>query len=410
MKLVVFEDAGYRNLLPLVYARGVFDLRCGFDSLLDKIETAFGRAADALSIRGSSPALEAVLAQRRSRPVNEVPSGNDLLFVNGRLLVRRRFELEPDTAVWRGDTLLAARVTPATGPVLMKALADDSLEPARARLRNVEMSAEVAALIDYPWQLVHESEAEIARQFDPASAGVRGTVDPGAHLLDESNIHVGAGSRIKPGCVLDAEDGPIHLGENVAVGPNATLTGPCFIGDGCVIRPGANISGSSIGPVCKVGGEVEATIIHGHSNKQHDGFLGHSYVGQWVNLGADTVNSDLKNTYGPVRVPINGREIDSGETFVGAFIGDHSKTGINVALPTGCVIGHACNVFVSRYPPKFVPSFSWLTDDGLQPHDPARALAVARKVMARRNRSMSQAEQDLFLSIRDMAGRIEAPA
>ena len=98
-----------------------------------------------------------------------------------------------------------------------------------------------------------------------------------------------------------------------------SITGPCYVGDGCTIRPGASISASSIGPVCKVGGELEGSIIHGYSNKQHDGFLGHSYVGEWVNLGADTVNSDLKNTYGPVRVPINGSSVDSGETFVGAF-------------------------------------------------------------------------------------------
>ena len=194
----------------------------------------------------------------------------------------------------------------------------------------------------------------------------------------------------------------------MTIGPHVTITGPCYIGDRCLIQPGAIIAGSSIGPVCKIGGEVEASVFQGYSNKQHDGFLGHSYIGQWVNIGADTITSDLKNTYGSVRVPINGRLVDSAEMFVGSIIGDHTKTGINVGLPTGCVIGFASNVFVSRYVPQFVPSFSWLVDDGLQTNDPKRALAVARKVMARRQQQLTKVEEGLFLSIVEEARRCEA--
>ena len=407
MQVVVFEDAGYQNLLPLVYTRATFNLRCGFDNLLDKIETAMGGAAAALFVR---PAIAPAIAERQKRPVNRTPDESDQLWVNGRLLVRRSFNLPVGAAAWHGDTLLAARVDRATAARLTGGALLEPRDTAAvlAKCTRAEIHADVALLIDYPWQLVHENEKEIVRQFAVAATEQSGRIYPGASLVNPSAIHVGAGAKVKPGVVLDAEDGPIYVGANAIIQPNAVVVGPCFIGERCVIQPGASIRGGcSIHMVCKVGGEVEGTIFHGYSNKQHDGFLGHSYVGEWVNLGADTVNSDLKNTYGPVQVAINGRPVDSGHAFVGSFIGDHVKTGINTALPTGCVVGFASSVFVGGLVPKFVPSFSWLTDEGRQVNEPPKALAVARRVVARRGRTLSAMEEALFLSVMDEARRCE---
>jgi len=407
MQLVVFEDAGYKNLLPLVYIRAAFDLRCGCDSLLDKIETAMGRTADGLFVR---PSIAAVLAERQPRPVNQAASGEDQVWINGRLMLCQSLDLPANSAAWNGDTLLAARLDAKTAAALDVdiLLQPDRLRAALSKCQAVDIPTGDAMLVDYPWRLVHANEAEIVRQLQSERPATKGKVYPGVHLVNKQAIHIGAGAKIKPGAVLDAEDGPVHIAENVTVHAGATIIGPCYIGDGCIVHVGASIRGGcSIGPVCRVGGEIEGTIFQGFSNKQHDGFLGHAYVGEWVNLGADTVNSDLKNTYGPVRVPINGNPTDTSLTFVGAFIGDHTKTGINVALPTGCVIGFASNVFLSRTVPKFVPSFSWLTDEGEQINDPARALAVAHKVVTRRNRSLTPAEVALFLSVANEARRHE---
>lgn len=407
MQLVVFEDAGYRNLLPLVYSRATFNLRCGFDNLLSKIVQTQGQGVAALFVRET---IAAAIAERQERPVNTTPKGDDQLWINGRWLLRSRIDAEPNTAAWLGDSLLAARIDASLAARLtIDTLTDPAtLKQALADCDSADFATGESELIDYPWQLVHANKREITRQFESdANDGIRGTVHQGVFLLNESAIFVGAGSTIKPTTVLDAGNGPIYIGENATIGPHVSITGPGYVGDGCTIRPGASISGSSIGPVCKVGGEVEGSIIHGYSNKQHDGFLGHSYVGEWVNLGADTVTSDLKNTYGPIRVPINGTPVDSGETFVGAFIGDHTKTGINVALPTGCVIGHACNLFATRQPPTFVPSFSWLSDNGIMTNDPARAVSVAKRVAARRSRTMSTVEEALFISIAETALEIE---
>jgi len=151
--------------------------------------------------------------------------------------------------------------------------------------------------------------------------------------------------------------------------------------------------------VCKVGGEVEGSIIHAYSNKQHDGFLGHAYLAMWVNLGADTNNSDLKNNYGSVRVYINGKEVDSGSMFVGLTMGDHSKSGINTMFNTGTVVGVSSNVFGAGFPPKYVPSFSWGGAEGMVTYDIDKGLEVAKRVMGRRKMQLSQAEEKVLREV-----------
>jgi UDP-N-acetylglucosamine diphosphorylase/glucosamine-1-phosphate N-acetyltransferase len=262
--------------------------------------------------------------------------------------------------------------------------------------------------VQYPWDLVQANGEELTRQF--TNGGVHdGRVCTGAHLLDPNRIHVARAATVKPGAVLDAESGPIFIDRDALVQPNAVLEGPCYIGPGAIVRPGAVIrANTTIGPVCKVGGEIEATIIHGHSNKQHDGFLGHSYVAQWVNLGADTVNSDLKNTYGTIRVHINGVGVESGQRFVGAFIADHVKTGIGTILPTGGVVGVAANVFTHHAAPKFVPSFAWLTEAGMTAYRVEKAVNLASTVMSRRDMWLSHAERRLLEEVATESRQVEA--
>jgi UDP-N-acetylglucosamine diphosphorylase/glucosamine-1-phosphate N-acetyltransferase len=201
--------------------------------------------------------------------------------------------------------------------------------------------------------------------------------------------------------VLDAENGPIYIGKNVKILPNAVIEGPAYVGDGSLIKVSAKIyENTSIGPVCKVGGEVEASIIHAFSNKQHEGFIGHSYLGTWVNIGADTNNSDLKNDYGNVKVYVDGELIDSGSMFVGLIMGDHSKSGINLMFNTGTVVGVSCNIYGSGLPPKFVPSFSWGgAQDGFVTYRIDKAIEVARRVMARRNVQLTEIDEKLFRKI-----------
>ena len=163
---------------------------------------------------------------------------------------------------------------------------------------------------------------------------------------------------------------------------------------------GAKIEGPvSIGPTCKVGGEVEGSILQGFANKQHDGYLGHAYLGAWTNLGAATNNSDLKNNYSTVRVWTPQGEIDTGSRFVGLFMGDHSKSAIGTLFNTGTVVGFSCNVFGAGFPPKHLPSFTWGGVSGAQPYEVEKALEVARAVMGRRQVVMEPADEVLFRAI-----------
>ncbi len=405
MNLVLFEDEGYERLLPLVWLRPAWQLRCGRDRLIDKIRTHLGaRIVGALC----RPELRDVVADELELDARE-PS-EPVTLVNARLLVRGDVAPPAAGAAWVcDDEILAATVAPEAFETLDAGM---FLDPRRradwvARLRPEGPPAEVG-LIRYPWDLIGANEAELRRQC-VAGGRTDGEVHPAAHLLNPGEIHVGAGTRIGPGVVLDAEQGPIHIDTGVRIEPHVVVQGPCFIGRDSIVRAGAVLrEAMSIGPVCRVGGECAASIFQGYANKQHDGFLGHSFVACWVNIGADTVTSDLKNTYGTIRVAINGEPVESGQRFVGSCIGDHSKTGIGTILPTGCVIGVASNVFTQAGVPKFVPSFAWLTMDGMTHYRVDKAIEIARTVMSRRECDLTDAQAALLRTVADQARAVEA--
>ncbi len=405
-RISIFDDTPSRRLLPLAYTRPVYALRCGILMLRQKIQRHYENAEIILHSRN-------YLAEflRLENPAKRVNGINDdgCLFLNGRLLADADLtKLLPldgkDTLYVSGDTLIAARVNSGA----LKALGGtvpEIFEPASfAGLARMDVKAKE---IRYPWDLINNNGAEIVADIAllaPAiDERIKGNVYEGAHLVNRDQIIIGEGSKVKPGVVLDAENGPIFIGAGATIFPNAVIEGPAFVGDRTLVKVGAKIyENTSIGEVCKVGGEVEGSIIHSYSNKQHDGFLGHAYLGKWVNLGADTNNSDLKNNYGTVKVYIDGEQVDSGSMFMGLVMGDHSKSSINSMFNTGTVVGVSSNVFGSGFPPKFVPSFSWGGSDGFTTYDAARALEVASRVMARRKIELSAIERQVLLTVFDL--------
>lgn len=266
-----------------------------------------------------------------------------------------------------------------------------------------------ARLLSFPWQLVEFNLDVIADDF--AHLPVRGQSDdsvvyPGVHIVEPERVVLAEKAVVRAGAVLDASDGPIVIGERALVMPNATLVGPCFVGGDSIVNAGARIlAGTSIGPVCKIGGEVSETVFAAYSNKQHDGFIGNSYVGEWVNLGAATNNSDLKNNYSPVRMWCAGSERETGRQFLGLLMGDHSKTGINTLFNTGTVVGFNCNIYSSEMPAKFVSSFSWGHGEHMVRYELDRAVQTAAVVMERRNVRFTPAHRELFEVIFRMGER-----
>lgn len=406
--ICLFEDIYHPNLLPLVYFRPAFNLRCGILSLKEKVQYAYPKAEVNLHCR--TYLADYMRLRNPGHLVNDVRS-KECLFINGRAVVDAAFaKLIPaeggDAVFVKDDVVVAARVSGA------------KLKNLRSHLTGIFSISDFdglpvhpveVTLIAYPWELIKHNGAQLKADFAAVRKGKKSPSlsakkFPGVHILNPKQVYIGEGSRIKPGVVIDAEGGPVYIGKNVQVMSFSTIIGPAYIGDGTVVKVGAKIyPDCSIGPVCKVGGELEATIMHSYSNKQHDGFLGHSYLGAWVNCGAGTVTSDLKNNYSSVKVYVNGEPVDSGMQFVGVTIGDHSKTAINSTFNTGTVIGVSSNVFGTGFPPKYVPSFSWgAAGETFTTYNIEKALNVAGKVMVRRNIELTEPEEKLFRKIFDL--------
>ncbi len=269
------------------------------------------------------------------------------------------------------------------------------------------VEAQEARLLSFPWQIIEENRRVMKDDFQrlPFRGQSEETVVyPGVHMVSEENISVGEAAVIKPGVVLDASSGPIVISDGAVIMANSTLVGPVYVGKNSIVKPASKIlEGTSIGDVCKIGGEVDGTIFAAYSNKQHDGFIGHSYVGEWVNIGAGSNNSDLKNNYSPVRMWCAGTMRTTGRQFLGLIMGDHSKTGITTSFNTGTVIGFNCNVFGSEMPDKFIPSFSWGQGSNMSVYDLKKAMQTAQIVLERRDIKWEQSHTQLFTKIFELS-------
>lgn len=394
MDIIIFEDEGYKHLFPLTLSRPVFDLRCGITTLAEKIAAYFKGREISFTAR---PVFRHT-TEDSQRKYSATPK-NNTLFISGRVVMNEKFktvlnELPDNTMLAQGDTVLVAKLTKEK---IAAAHIQDGVVTFDASLPMQQTSN--ALCIEYPWHLVSHNAEYIEEDAKKYTLGkIPKDLPKTVSLLEEERIFIAPSAQIMPGVVLDAREGAIVIDEEAEILPNAVLTGPIYVGKHSKIKAGAKIyEGTTIGDVCKVGGEVEESIIHGYSNKQHEGFLGHAYLGMWCNLGADTNNSDLKNSYGDVQVYINGKKTDTKEMFVGLFMGDHSKSGINTMFNTGTVIGFCSNVFGSGYLPKYVPSFTWLdAEKGATAYDMKKAKEVAGRVMARRKMEFSESDNEIF--------------
>ncbi len=220
------------------------------------------------------------------------------------------------------------------------------------------------------------------------------------------NLFIEEGAKIFAS-IINVEEGPVYIGKNAMVMEGSLIRGPFALGHDSHLKMGAKVYGaSSIGPHCKVGGEMSNSVFQGYSNKAHDGFIGNSVIGEWCNLGADTNTSNLKNNYSQVKIWNYDSQSyeNSGLTFCGLMMGDHSKCSINTMFNTGTTIGVSVNIFGSGFPPKYVPSFSWGGSSGLSPYELSKAFDVAEKVMARRNVTFSEEDRDILSKIAEESG------
>jgi UDP-N-acetylglucosamine diphosphorylase/glucosamine-1-phosphate N-acetyltransferase len=374
MKLVLFHDDLALRWTPFVETRPIGELLFGAMTLRERAARALGAGE---TVYLGPAALEGLDEPDTPPVVSRVPDDADRVYLCARAVLDLPEPFSAPRAPTRLTTgertigWLVPAGASAPEPRALRTLADAG-GPA------VEVPGE---LLERPWHLMARNAARITADAERAIGSP--DAPAGVHRLGDKRLVLGPGAEIEPGVVLDLRHGPIWLAAGVRAEGPGRLTGPLYVGPGTTLLGGC-IGLSSIGPVCKVRGELTDSVLNGWCNKAHDGHLGHAVLGRWVNLGAGTINSDLKNTYSPIRLRVPEGDLDTGLLKVGCFLGDHVKTGIGTLITTGAVFGTGANVFGGVMPPACVPPFSWGSGEELVEYDIERFLATAATAMARR--------------------------
>jgi UDP-N-acetylglucosamine diphosphorylase/glucosamine-1-phosphate N-acetyltransferase len=404
MQICIFEDLEFSNFEPLMFNRPVYDLLCGTSTLKDKILRSYGNVKYSLHTR---PYLKNLVEiQNPGVPVNHIDE-DYCLFINGRIIAPKNLsEILPlveteDKVFVNEETVVAAYLS---GERLMKRKSFLNDLFSISDFEGLPIKIIDIKCAKYIWDLMNLNGNQIKEEAEYFINGSRNNyvniLQPNVHTIKPENIFIGKNAVVKPGVVLDASNGPIIIEEETEIFPNAVIEGPCYIGKKSKIKSCATIyENVTIGNVCKIGGEVEQSVFMHYSNKQHSGFIGHAYIGSWVNLGADTNNSDLKNNYSPVKATIGGKEIETGLQFLGLMIGDHSKSAINTMFNTGTVVGFSCNIFGSGFPEKYIPSFSWGGAEKMITYDLQKSIETAKVVMSRRKIEFTKADEEIFKTV-----------
>jgi UDP-N-acetylglucosamine diphosphorylase / glucose-1-phosphate thymidylyltransferase / UDP-N-acetylgalactosamine diphosphorylase / glucosamine-1-phosphate N-acetyltransferase / galactosamine-1-phosphate N-acetyltransferase len=400
MRICVFEDAECSGLEPLALTRPIFDLRCGASSLLERQIRTFAAKEVGVLVR---PLLADLcrLAHPEIKVNDHVWLGRTpTVLINGRWLSGPTLTLTGGPEIGVVNDQIAYVVPPDAERI------DASLESLPWRLeewrRTLPRRPAGGSLIAYPWHLIERNGEAITQDYAdwkagrepaPLPAGVAVVGPPEQVLIDPV-------ARVEPLVILDATKGPVLIDRGAVVQAFSRLEGPCYVGPDSHIL-GAKLRGGSIGPQCRVGGEVEASILHGYANKAHDGFLGHSYIGEWVNLAAGTQVSDLRADYGAISFRVGGRTIDSGLIKAGAYLGDHTKTSINALINTGTISGPFSQFLANGgLLPRVVPAFCRVAHGRLQERSDLREMFdTAAVMMSRRQKEWTPEHAELFLAL-----------
>ena len=384
MNYILFDYKHRESLLPFTYTRPISDIRVGILTIREKWEKLLGSTTSTLTeeyLRKKFPLLK----------------GEKNILINGSILPTKTL-VKQVKALKKGDTLSK------DGHIIAAWIDKDDIELVNDSYTSKNINSNLSYVaITNTWDIfVLNGEAIISdfkiltanRKSQPISSTNFVIGNPDLIFLEE-------GAKVEF-AFLNTTDGPIYIGKNAEIMEGAKIRGPFSLGEHSVVKMDAKIyGGTSIGPHCKVGGELNTVVFFGYSNKAHDGFMGHSVIGEWCNIGADTNTSNLKNTYDFVKLwsYSKGSFVNTGSQFCGLMMGDHTKCGINTMFNTGTVVGVSSNIFGSGYQRNFIPSFSWGGTSGFQIFKLERAFKVAEAMMSRRGVEFSQIEKDIMTHI-----------
>ncbi|MGY6561500.1 MAG: GlmU family protein [Luteibaculaceae bacterium] len=389
--IILFDNLTYKQLLPFTYTRPTALLRWGGLTIQEKWQKA----------QAASVTVFTRNYLRKKYPT--VCNTEVKLYVNASVLP------------WHGfaEALLNLNSNTALVDAKSNVLAFKSSESFTdlAALFNYvaqapkEVYRSEIICLQHSWQLFAENAREIELDFKVLTKDKLSAPIPEGNTIIGNQIFLEPGAKITAS-VINTTSGPVYLSKDAEIMEGCLVRGGLFLGEGAQLKMGAKIYGAStFGPFCKVGGEVNNSILFGYSNKGHDGFLGNSVLGEWCNLGADTNNSNLKNNYSSIKVWSYETEMyaDTGLQFCGLMMGDHSKSSINAMFNTGTVVGVAANVFGSGFPPKLVPSFSWGGSEGFETFLLPKAIEMAKKMCERRHIDFTEVDEEIFGHIFSMS-------
>lgn len=374
----LFDGSAHKSLQPLTLTKPVAHLRVGIFTILEKWERYLEQS---VSVRTKDYLTQKFKGNSKFGGIgvsaNVLPTSD---------LVDVIKNLENKQLLTYKGKLIAINPLPK---------ADENLDAYLKDFTKVEYDTEVSS-IEYPWDIFRKNDAEIRADFEFIKKEKKRSKQSGISntLINEKDIFIEEGAKVN-GAFLNASEGPIYIAKDAEVMEGCLVRGPFALCEHGGLKMGAKIYGATtVGPYCKVGGELNNVVMQAYSNKGHDGFLGNSVIGEWCNLGADTNCSNLKNNYGSVKVYsyAEGKAIDTGLQFCGLIMGDHSKSGINTMFNTGTVVGVSANIFGADFPPKHILSFSW----GDEKFKLEKAFEVAQRMMSRRNVSFTNDDKKIF--------------
>ncbi len=382
MNVILFDqENSWKNLLPLTYTRPISEIRIGILTIKQKWDTELNTTC--------SYSTKGFLAKKF--PLKEQP---DSLFINGCVcptpaLLAEIKKLKPLQALLKNNELLAL-VGEARN---VKALID---------VEKIEFKGEVLNITNV-WDVFQKNAEALKLDFElltknKKSQALSNTVTV---IGDKKLVFLEEGAKAEA-CIFNTSGGPIYLAKDSEVMEGSAVRGPFALGEHSALKLNTKIYGATtIGPHCKIGGEVNNSVIFGFTNKAHDGFLGNSVLGEWCNLGADTNNSNLKNNYGNVKLfnYLQTKMVDSGLQFCGLIMGDHSKSGINTMFNTGTVVGVGANIYGGSFPATHIPSFSWGGSEGFETYRLDKMFETAEKVFERRSLKLDTIEKEILSEV-----------
>ncbi len=387
MNYILFSDQTRDKLLPLTFTRPVADIRIGIFTIREKWE--FYLKAKTYTLTNDYLSKKFPLDKE-----------DDNILINGsimpcEIIIKELGELKPNQILMKDETIIAIR---------LKSKDVDTFDPVEVESTSPFITSGQVIKIENLWDIFLYNKQAIKDDFELITKGRRSArINPSNSVIEPGSVFIEKGTKIE-NSIINASEGPVYIGKDAHVMDGAIIQGPMALCKGSVIKMGAKIYGNTtVGPYSKVGGEVTDSVFFGYSSKAHDGFFGHSVIGEWCNIGADSNTSNLKNNYDFVKLWSyhDNNFINTSQQFCGTIMGDHSKCGINTMFNTGTIIGVNVNVFGPGFLPNFVPSFSWGGATGFNIYKIEKAVEVAKRVYERRDKKFDDIEEAILCNVYD---------